>query len=501
MEYLVTAREMKRYDEETVSRIGIPALVLMERAALETAREVERRCPAKQGGKDPASGVLVLAGCGNNGADALALSRLLCERGYAVEVVLAGQEEKASPEWKIQRAILANYPVRIGRKPQGREYTVLIDGLLGVGLNREVSGEFAERIHFFNACRGLKIALDLPSGVHTDTGRVMGCAVRADLTVTFAFAKRGLFLFPGREYAGEVVRKEIGIGENSFFGRPPGMFRYTQAPGSLLPARPVSGHKGVFGRVLLVAGAENMAGAAVLSGTGAYRTGAGMVKLLSVRANRAVLQSSLPEALFATAEELEESMDWADVIGVGPGLGRKPEALEILGRILRESFLPLVIDADGLNLLGENPGLQEELALQGEKGRKVILTPHLGELSRLTGIKAAQLKEDMAEYAMNLARRLHCVVVGKGAATLVCREGEPLCLNTAGNSGMATAGSGDVLTGIIAGLLAQGMGDFPAASVGVYLHAKAGEAAAKRLGEYGLMAGDLAQGIAAALQK
>lgn len=489
MEYLVTSQEMKQYDEATIERIGIPALVLMERAALSVREEINRRVTREKGT------VLILAGCGNNGADGLALARLLQEEGWSVEVVCCSNVEKATAQWKTQRAILENYPVKTGSKPQMLEYNILIDALLGVGLSREVQGEYERLIRWFNGADGYKIALDVPSGIHSDTGRTMGCAVKADLTVTFAFAKRGLFLEDGRKCCGEVAVKDIGIGSAVFFGQEPGMFRYTESARQLLPARATDGNKGTFGKVLIVAGNKSMAGAAVLAARSCYRTGAGMVRVISPQCNRGILAGSVPEALFGDETDLEKGLEWADVIAIGPGLGTDGRGKGLLNTVLVHSRLPLVIDADGLNLLAVSPKLQELTASVGKEGRSVILTPHVGELARLCDSSIAACRENLLECAMGLAERLNCVIVCKDARTFTCRPGRPVCMNTAGNSGMATAGSGDVLTGVVAGLLAQGMEGFDAASAGVYLHALAGDAAAARTGEHGLMAGDIAEGL------
>lgn len=518
MEYLVTAEEMKSYDHAAIHRIKIPSLVLMERAALSVYEEIRKRFPDEKGRR-----VLILAGCGNNGADGLALARMLSEAGFFTEVVICGNQEKATLEWKTQYEILSHFPVRTGSKPQLSEYDIFIDALFGVGLSREVTGDYAQLISWFNEAAGFKLAVDVPSGIHSDNGRVMGCAVKADLTVCFAYGKRGLYLYPGCEYAGEVVLKQIGIGETAFFGRKPGMFRYTENIKELLPARDGSGNKGTFGKVLLAAGSRNMAGAAVLAALGCYRSGAGMVKVLTPECNRAILQTAVPEALLCTERVIQKELfDWPDVLVIGPGLGTDERAYGLLHAFLtdgmkpmgtkepmgtrepmdtRESMdalLPIVIDADGLNLLAMHPEL---MALVEAQDRTIILTPHVGELARLCGKTAAQVKEFLPDYAMGLAQKLNCVIVSKDARTFVCQSGRPICLNIVGNSGMATAGSGDVLAGVIAGLLAQGMNGFEAAGVGVYLHALAGDAAAARLGQHGLMAGDIAAAVAEVLSQ
>ncbi len=496
MKYIVTAAQMKQYDQNTIERIGIPGMVLMERAALAVADVIDAYADGRESEKQR---VLIVAGMGNNGGDGLALARLLAERGYSTEVWSVGNPDKASDQWREQNRILKYYPVEIGGKPRAEEYTIIVDALFGVGLDREIAGEYAAAVAFCNERQGFKVAVDIPSGVHGDSGAVLGCAFRADVTVTFGFLKRGLVLYPGREYAGEVLTASIGITERSFLGREPGMFYFDEPLEALLPYRPGSGNKGTFGKVLLIAGNSHMAGAAVLAAKAAYRSGAGMVRVLTAAENRAVLQTAVPEALFGTYEEWEEAFLWADMIAIGPGLGKEGEAAQMLARTVRQSDKPLLLDADALNLLSEEENLFQALSGQGAQGREIVITPHVGELSRLTGISVSELKEDLSHYAIEYAARLHGVVVAKDAVTFVCREGKPVCVCMGGNSGMATAGSGDVLTGCLAGLLPQFEENpdraFHAACVGVYAHADAGARAVRRRGEYACTAGDMAEAL------
>ena len=479
----MTASEMRRFDENTIEKIGIPACVLMERAALAAAEVTEARFDGRGGF------VLVMCVHGNNGGDGLAVARLLAERDFRVEVWCVGNREKASPQWKQQRSILEKYPVEFTDKPRRGDYGALIDALFGVGLSREIKHEYAEAVMLFNSLEGWKLSLDVPSGIHSDTGRVLGCAVRADETVTFGFCKRGLVFYPGCEYAGEVSTADIGISERSFYGRKPEMYAYDEEAAQLLPKRQRGGNKGTFGKVLLIAGSLNMAGAAILAARAAYRTGAGMVKVITCAGNR-ILQQAVPEALLGTPDELDRSVEWADVIAVGPGLGKSAEALSCLEGVIYGSKLPLLADADALNLLAEHPELRAALAEQGAAGRKVILTPHVGELARLTGQSVSACAEELL-CGIALASELHAVVTAKDARTLICGEGHDVCVNLSGSNGMATAGSGDVLAGITAALLGQGMDAFEAAAVGAYIHGRAGEKAVGKRGEYGCMAGDL----------
>lgn len=484
MKYLVTAEEMKRCDSNTIEKIKIPGPVLMERAALAVCGEIRRLGNVES--------VFIMAGMGNNGGDGLALARLLCEEGMRVSVCTVGDESRATEQWKLEREILSAYPVRFVSNPDSSEYNVYVDALFGVGLTSPVEGEYAELIEACNERSGVKIAVDMPSGISSDDGSVLGCAFKADITVTFSFAKRGLFLYPGAGYAGKVKVASVGITELGFGDSLPEMFCYDETLQELLPARDGAGNKGTFGKALLIAGSLNMAGAAVLSARACYHAGAGMVKVLTPEENRVIIQGAVPEALLGTYDDFERSEAWADVIAVGPGLGVGGPAQDILNRVIYDSRKPLVIDADALNLLARAPKLTEELAGQGRDGRKMILTPHVGELSRLTGICVSELKRELWRYGRDYAEKIHGVVAAKDARTYVCAPKERVCVNIRGTDGMATAGSGDVLTGCITGLLAQGMEAFQAAAVGVYASALAGEAAAEAKSDYAMTATDIA---------
>ncbi len=548
MQYLVTAEEMRRYDNNTIEKIGIPAFALMERAALKACERVlcyldmadiylqeskgvlhsshisfrDNNTCHETAEKYPT--ILIMAGYGNNGGDGLALARLLSEYGFEVSVWCVGDGDKASSLWRKQSEILEHYPVQVWHQGDAKSlrsgYNVCVDALFGVGLSREITGDYAEAIQTFNQIKGWKLALDVPSGIDADTGNVLGTCVKADATITFGFCKRGLVLYPGCEYAGCVEVADIGISDKSFFGQLPKMFTLKEKVQHYLPRRRSNGNKGTFGKVLLVAGSVNMAGAAVLAAKAAYRTGAGMVKVISPKENRVILQKTIPEALYGTEEDLINSIAWADVIGIGPGLGTDERARKLLDIVLNGSDKPLVLDADALNLLAED-GKEHEpkhvatgvedcseakenlagiLAKQGAQGRTIIVTPHVGELARLTGRTVSDCLADgsykIGEIAYETAMKLHSIVVAKDARTFVCREGNAIYLNSNGNSGMATAGSGDVLTGIISALLGQGMDGFWAAVTGVYMHGAAGDAAADKNGEHACMAGDIAEAIA-----
>lgn len=499
MEYLVTAEEMRRFDENTSEHFKVPSIVLMERAALACRDEIlkrQKRLEQSLDGTGMTAGrrVLVVAGCGNNGGDGLALGRLLMQEGFLVEFVLAGEEEKAGAQTRQQIASVRAYGGRISRNLPKEEYDIIIDALFGVGLSRELSGFYLECVEYINRKNAFVFSIDIPSGIHADSGRMMGAAVQADMTVTFGFLKLGTFLYPGARYAGRVVKADIGITRDSFLQRPPHMFTFTEKISELMPARPADGNKGTFGKIALLAGSEGMAGAAILSGKGAFAAGCGMVKLVGPDSNRMVLQQTLPEAM--TAQDIAEAAEWADVIAAGPGLSAGEAAKKQLRYLIRETDKPLILDADAINILGAEPELLAQLEARQKDAstcRKLALTPHPGELARLAGCSTKEVLADPVKIITCLANRLRAVVLCKGARTFVTSGENRIYVNGSGNSGMATAGSGDVLTGIVAALAAQEEDLFTATCVGVYLHGLAGDKAAHVKSEYSMKAGDIVE--------
>ena len=493
MEYIVSAEEMRRCDTNTIEKFHVPAVVLMERAALGTVEVILEKC------SEDSRKVLIAAGTGNNGADGIAVGRLLMQRGFQVTFFLAGDRARFSELMELQVSIIEAYGGKICTGFPADEYDIIVDALFGIGLTRMLEGSLKETVQRINESSAWKISVDMPSGIHTDTGAVMGAAVKADATVTFAYRKLGMVLYPGCDYAGEVSVKQIGITEDGFDGVMPKVFCHEEEGKSLMPVRRRDGNKGTFGKVLVIAGSKNMSGACVLSAEAAFRTGCGMVRVLTDRENKQILGVKLPEAilgLYETEEELQEELkkgcEWADCILIGPGCGTGRDTEEKLKAVIEKCEKPVVIDADGLNVISENLRLYNSLKKSiMEKNRSVIITPHLGEFSRLNKKSVPEIKKAFLAETEQFAKECGCVLVCKDVRTAVCKQGESTYLNTSGNCGMATAGSGDVLAGMITGLLAQGMEAYEAAVLGVYLHGKAGDMAAAERNEYALMAGDL----------
>ncbi len=490
MKYIVNSRQMKAYDKAAAEMTGIPSLVLMERAAGALAGEIIRRFSCSLNGKK--SRVLILAGSGNNGGDGFAAGRILEEYGYPVSYVLAGERTHCSGETDTQIRILENLGVLIGSSVPEGEFDVIVDALLGIGLNRAVTGRYAEMIGYINASSAFVVSADIPSGIHADTGTVMGVAVAADLTVTFGYAKLGLVLYPGASCAGETVCKRIGITYREGLEKP-AAFLYDREDLARLPIRKEDGNKGSFGKVFVIAGNERMYGACQFAVLGAYRVGAGLVRVLTGGDNRIGLMQGVPEAIVDTygadfpGEALEEGLNWADCVVIGPGIGTKERACRIMEYVWKHCRLPLVVDADGLNILAVHP----EWIREGAAGRPVYFTPHMGEFSRLTKKNIKCCKEDILSSAAGYAAACQVILVCKDARTVVADPAGQIYINTSGDNGMATGGSGDVLSGMLSGLLAQGMQGMEAASMAVYLHGLAGNRASAEKTAYSVMARDL----------
>lgn len=502
IEYLVTGEEMQKYDNNTIQHFNVPGLLLMEQAALASTEEIVHLFPSEK------ENILILAGMGNNGGDAMAVARLLSQKGYRVTVfVISNRPVKVSnfsESAKVQYEILKKMNIPIVTNLPSDSYDIIIDGIFGVGLNRNITGNTENIINQINAFHGYKIALDIPSGLHAGTGAVCGTAFRADTTITFAFLKRGLYLLEGIKYSGKIVKKEIGITKNSFLEQPPDMFTLTGDIKEYLPARNPLGHKGTFGKILLIAGSKEIGGAAILAGKAAMMSGCGMLRICTHREHKNAILTLLPEAMvdsYATLEEaiyqVKKGLDWADVIAIGPGIGTGECADVLLKIVIKTSSKPLVIDADALNLLADVNNFQilKESQNLEQKRRTLILTPHPMELSRISGAEKKELLQNGLEIAKNIAKELHAVVIKKDAKTVVCSENFPYIINLRGNSGMATAGSGDVLTGILAAMLAFKLPTHEAAALGVHIHATAGDLAAKQKNAYSMLAGDICNAL------
>ncbi|MBD5543181.1 MAG: NAD(P)H-hydrate dehydratase [Lachnospiraceae bacterium] len=497
MKYVLEKASMKQCDACTITQFKVPGLVLMERAALSVCEEIQKRF--QQGT------VLIVCGTGNNGGDGFALGRMLEEKGFLVEFLLLGNEKKLTEETKAQMEILKAYGNKIGTKLPEREYTMIIDAIFGIGLSREVTGSYLDMIQRLNEKTGYKIALDIPSGICADTGKMLGCGFRADLTVTFGYLKIGLLLYPGAEYAGEVLCRDIGIRQAAFGKELPKAFTYEKEDLKRIPKRSSTGNKGSFGKLSVFAGSSKVSGALLLSVLSAYRAGCGYVRAFTEEDNRELLAREVKEAVIATYQEkdtaltdkelteLKDTYEFASEVVLGPGMGLGPLADEIVSYVLQQDKKPVIVDADALTIISRNEKMQEYLCFSA-KSRKfpIIFTPHPGEFARLLSKDVKEVKENLFQEGLSYAKRMGIILVCKEARTLVM-DGNTgrVYINCSGNEGMATAGSGDVLTGILAGMLGSKMEPYEAVCMGVFLHGLCGDRAKERNGSAYLMASDI----------
>lgn len=495
MRYLPGARQMKAADQYTINVLGVPSLELMERAAAACVRTLKEQLEGF-----PKIGVV--CGSGNNGGDGFAIARMLKRDGYEVTAILAGNLERCTKECEKQLRLFEEAGGIVGNEFAEEEYSVIVDALFGVGLSRDIEGRYLSLLETMNRAEAFKFAVDIPSGVSADTGHILGAAFFADLTVTFQEKKFGMAVYPGKELAGNVVIADIGISEQMFKEDGTAVIEYERAEyKSLLPPRKDDSHKGTYGKVLVIAGSKGMCGAAYFNAKAAYMSGAGLVKIYTAEENRAVLQQLLPEAIIVSyerfdEEELKRHLLWADVVCAGSGIGMGEIARRHMETVLLHGNCPCVIDADGLNIMSGD----EELSGLLTEGR-YVLTPHMKEMSRLTGRSVADIKNDRLKVLKDYAEKTGAVCVLKDSRTLIGKEGERTVLNPSGNSAMAKAGSGDILAGIIAGFLAQDLGCFDGAVLGAYIHGRAGDCARGEKGNYSVMAEDIISQIGTAINE
>ena len=475
MRYVLDAASMKNVDSYSINTLGIPSVVLMERAALSVTEAIESKVKG-----NIHTDIICVCGRGNNGADGLAVARQLYLKGYNVDVYIINSHA-STKEFDIQLNIIKNLGIECINSPDFSKYGVIVDALFGNGLSRELAGEARIVVDTINKCstsvrsqytqnsdnngNRLVVAVDIPSGISASTGVVMGSAVNADITVTFGFEKIGHILYPAASYCGKIIRKDIGFAQYPDMTRDIFTYDYSDIS-DMLPLRKPDGNKGTFGKALVIAGSRLYGGAAVLSSRAAARIGAGL--------------------------SMEES------------------AVKLVRSVSAKKNIKKLYDADALNIIaqykieldGSNDDVDYEAG--GNSGnasykddmsdKNVVVTPHIGEMSRLTGLDIAVIKNNPIDTARTYSREHNCVCVLKDARTIVS-DGERVYINMSGNDGMATGGSGDVLSGIITGLMAQGLTTFEASALGVYIHGCAGDEAALSNGKYSMVAGDIIDNI------
>lgn len=475
---LYRAAQARELDRLAIEVHGIPGAVLMERAGAAAYRLARERWPG-------ARRVTLVCGVGNNGGDGYVLARLARADGLAARVLQLGDLDRLKGD---ALAMARRYREAGGAwEPfQGlpADTEVIVDAVLGTGLEREVTGPWAAALKAMNRHPAPILAIDIPSGLHADSGRILGCAARAAVTISFIGLKQGLFTGQGPDCRGDTYFDGLGVPAAVYGRQPPGAWRIDWRDLSArLGPRPRGAHKGDFGHVLVVGGAPGFSGAARMAGEAALRAGAGLVSLATDPRHAGLLNLTRPELMchgVVGAHELDPLLARANVVAIGPGLGLGAWGHALLARVL-ETELPLVMDADALNLLARHPARRENW----------VLTPHPGEAARLLDAPVVQVQADRFAAARQLAERFGGTLVLKGAGTLIQGpDGKAPSVCTDGNPGMASGGMGDLLTGIIAALIAQGWDPESAARLGVALHGAAGDRAA-RDGERGLLAGDL----------
>ena len=483
---VLTAEEMRSIDRKTIEEVGVPGILLMENAGLGVVEVIEEMLEETD---DPT--VSIFCGKGNNGGDGFVVARHLVNRSFNVRVYLVGEPADLRGDALLNFQILRGFGIdveiigqkrRLGRIQPG---DLIVDALLGTGVSGEVTGFLADCIRWINRSGCPVVSVDLPSGLHTDDGTIGGVAVSAARTATMAELKRGLVLPPGRELAGDIDVIDIGVPES--VGKESGVrtfFLEAEDIRDRLPHRPRAAHKGVFGKIVILAGSPGMTGAATLASMASLRVGGGLTILGIPHGLNAVLEEKLTEVMtrpFAQTEtgtlaleaeqEIVNLFKWAEAVAVGPGLSDHAESAELIRRLVRNTDLPMVLDADGLNAFsGRSDLLRKSKTVR-------ILTPHYGELARLIDRSIEDIAMNRIEVARETAGRFGCVLVLKGSPTVIAEPGGAVYVNSTGNSGMATAGSGDVLTGCIVGFLAQGCQPVDAALCGVYIHGLAGDIA------------------------
>ncbi len=499
---LFTAQQIKQLDARAVSQYDVPALLLMEHAALAMYRQIAADHPT-------GSKILIVCGAGNNGGDGLALARLLVENGYKPTVYLLAKADRLTELAAVYYRLLQHCDLAIEQIASAADleadpaYHLIVDALLGVSLNRPVDGLYGQVIDWINAARCPVLSADLPSGIDASTGHCLGRAVKADQTISFGAAKIGLYLYPAADYVGNLSVAQIGIPAAAFEDLANDLPAGEAIAQLLTPAcltrlaeRSANSHKGSFGHALIVAGSKNMAGAALLAAKAAYRSGVGLVSVLTVETNRVALNSYLPEAICygqdddcqAARAELTRRAALANALLIGPGLSTDHLAVELVKCALAVAK-PLLIDADGLNIIAADRQL---LASLKTRTAATVLTPHIGEMSRLTGLTTQQILADPIVVARRFARDHRAIVVLKSARTIIAQPSGQIYINNTGNAGMATAGSGDVLAGIGCGLLSNPRNRaIDAALAAVFLHGRAGARAAQKMSQSAIIAGDL----------
>ncbi len=516
MELVFTSNEMKMCDEITINKFGVPGLLLMENAGRGVVEVVKKRYSPLADKK-----VLIVCGKGNNGGDGFVIARLLSNHVKKVDVLLMAQVGELKGDAKTNFVILQKWSKKLSKRiklyrfskktlKKLNGYQIIIDAIFGTGFNGSVKKPYFEIIKWLNSQQASIVAVDIPSGVNGTTGEVENCAVCAEITITFGNLKSGLVCNKGRINSGALEVIDIGIpAEVTKKIKSPTLLIEQSDIQKILPKRSIFAHKYSVGKVFALAGSTGLTGAAAMCSTSALRAGAGAVMLGVPDVVYPILAKKLTEVMtyplpstkdgalsLDAFEPILEKLNWADVVIIGPGLSQSPETQKLIVKILFECKGKILIDADGLNAIAST-GAGKLKSFKSE----FILTPHVGEFSRLTNLSANEIERNRISIVREYSKKFNSVVLLKGVPTVTSAQNGVVVINSTGNSGMATAGAGDVLSGIIAALWAQGMNAFDAATTGAFIHGLSGDLVKNKIGERSLIANDLIEILPEAFKK
>lgn len=509
---LVTKKQMQEIDRRATAEFNIPSIILMENAGVGSFWALEEEFPNLG-----EATVTIFVGGGNNGGDGLVLARHLFNHAIKVKVYLLKEADKFSQDALTNLTIAKSIGIPIKEilndeilekeKDNILSSDIIIDAILGTGISGEVTGFLSQVINFLNTTNKPIVAIDTPSGLDVDTGFPLGACIRANSTFTFGLPKIGLLLYPGARLSGKVSLVDISLPEQLLQDKNIKINLLLEENLPLLPHRDEDAHKGSCGKVVIIAGSVGMTGAAVMTSQSCLAIGAGLVILCIPKSLNPIVEVKLTEVITKPLPETNEQtlglnsydkimelVKTTNAVAIGPGLGRNSEVVSLIRKLVSNINIPMVIDADGLFALANN------LHLLNEKTSPVIITPHHGEMAYLLGISIDEVKKDRIGIAQRFAKKYQVFVVLKGARTIIADPQENIYINSTGNSGMATAGSGDVLTGIITGLLAQKVPVLDAAKLGVFLHGLAGDMILEEKGIFSLIASDLISYIPKAIR-
>lgn len=493
--YILSTTEMQNIDKRTINEFNVPGITLMENAGEKVATEIKNK--VEEIGK-----LLIICGKGNNGGDGFVVANYFANKNVIVDLVLLGQKEELKGDALIAFNNMSDKVNLISLDEVAGKYDVIVDAIFGTGFSGELNGIYKTAVEYINSSKAVVFSVDIPSGVNGNTGQIGNICVKADYTVTFCNRKYAHYLYPGKAMCGEISVSRIGIPDEAIEMEKPvvTVFNEVEFKRNAIPTNPTD-HKGTNGSLLIIGGSYNMPGAVNLCTMGALRGGTGLVTVAMPKCLHNIVATKISEAIIMPLIENEngqiskdnlqaliEKANSVNAVVIGCGMGISSDGEEILKGLIENVEKPILIDADGLNMLSNNLDV-----LKRAKG-DIILTPHPKEMSRLMGNTTEEVNGDRIGNAISFANKYGVTVVLKGNGTIIAKDGKAY-LNTSGNEGMAKAGSGDVLSGIIGSVMAREKETFMSASKGVYIHGKAGDIAVEKLSKRGMIASDIIENI------